>query len=474
MVRGPTWIGAESGEVVEIRLAAADILLLLVGPPHSRAILLDRALRQEIKRNTRALVEMMSQSGISDRSGYQFRLFGNPDEMSYLQAALTAMGWVGGKNVALSAPTSEFHFIPLEGRLRIKVPLSVPAENPTRSSSKIRVLIVDDSETIRKLLTHIFEQDPELECVGAIANPNLVLAAIPELKPDVITLDIHMPEMDGVTLLKQILARYTIPAVMITSVSREDGSAVLDALEAGAVDYIQKPSMQDTKLLAPMICEKIKMARHAKVDAQKKQPIYAGRYSSPLDVSYLIAIGSSTGGTEALKQILTQLPGEIPPVLIAQHIPGGFSKAFADRINGLCPFEVKEANNGDLVGPGKVFVAPGGTQMTVVRQSGELRIRIDESPTTLRYKPSVDVLFASVAQLKIKKIVGIILTGMGADGAEGLLGLRREGAVTLAQDESTSIVFGMPKEAIRRGAAQEILPLPEIAGAIRRICAKKS
>lgn len=348
-----------------------------------------------------------------------------------------------------------------EGRLQV----------PTGLGRKIRVCVVDDSGTIRNLLEKIFAADPNLEIVGSFGDPLEAEKKIRELEPDVVTLDIHMPGMDGVQLLKKILAHRAIPCVMISSLNLEEGSLVLEALESGAVDYIHKPSMKELPVMAPVIVEKIHAAASAQV---KKGGTATARPQGPrvqaaaslgtgwTDGGHLICIGSSTGGTEALKQVFLSLPKNIPPILVVQHIPPVFSKAFADRMNSLCSFEVKEAEDGDAVKADRVLIAPGGKQMEYEAKGGKTVVRITDAPPMNRHKPSVDHLFLTVAKSYKGKLSAAILTGMGADGANGLLELRGKGARTLAQDEATSVVYGMPREAAKRGAAEEILPLGEI------------
>lgn len=348
-----------------------------------------------------------------------------------------------------------------EGRLQV----------PTGLGRKIRVCVVDDSGTIRNLLEKIFAADPNLEIVGSFGDPLEAEKKIRELEPDVVTLDIHMPGMDGVQLLKKILAHRAIPCVMISSLNLEEGSLVLEALESGAVDYIHKPSMKELPVMAPVIVEKIHAAASAQV---KKGGGGAARAQGPraqaaaslgtgwTDGGHLICIGSSTGGTEALKQVFLSLPKNIPPILVVQHIPPVFSKAFADRMNSLCSFEVKEAEDGDAVKADRILIAPGGKQMEYEAKGGRAVVRITDAPPMNRHKPSVDHLFLTVAKSYKGKLSAAILTGMGADGANGLLELRGKGARTLAQDEATSVVYGMPREAAKRGAAEEILPLGEI------------
>ncbi|MBC7692119.1 MAG: chemotaxis response regulator protein-glutamate methylesterase [Methylotenera sp.] len=357
-------------------------------------------------------------------------------------------------------------------RLRLSTPAAAVAERPKK------VLVVDDSKTIRELLTKILSSDPELQVVACAELPSQVEDLIRRHQPDVITLDIHMPEMDGVTLLRQYLPKYPVPTVMITSISMEESTQVLTALESGAVDYIQKPSFQELARVAPLIIEKVKTA--AQVRLKTRAQLLSSKSSTVRHASQMyqdgmiVAIGSSTGGTEALKVVLTQLPEKIPPILVVQHIPAVFSKAFADRLNQLCPFEVKEAQDGDEVLPNQVLIAPGGLQMSLIRSGPGLRVKIEDSAPVNRHKPSVDVLFDSVAELVGKRAVGVILTGMGADGSKGLLKMRNAGARTIAQDQESCVVFGMPAEAIKLGAACEVHSLNVISGAMLKFLRRQS
>lgn len=347
-----------------------------------------------------------------------------------------------------------------EGRLQV----------PAGIGRKVRVCVVDDSGTIRNLLEKIFAADQNLEIVGSFGDPLEAEKKIRELEPDVVTLDIHMPGMDGVQLLKKILAHRAIPCVMISSLNLEEGSLVLEALESGAVDYIHKPSMKELPVLAPLIVEKIHAAAAAQVKKGSSAPRPSSRPSAAAaglangwtDTGHLVCLGSSTGGTEALKQVFLTLPAHIPPVLVVQHIPPVFSKAFADRMNSLCPFEVKEAADGDEVKADRILIAPGGMQMEFESKNGRNFVRIVDAPPMNRHKPSVDHLFFSVARAYKGRLSAAILTGMGADGANGLLELRGKGARTIAQDEETCVVYGMPREAAKRGAAEEVLPLGDI------------
>lgn len=345
-------------------------------------------------------------------------------------------------------------YYPDTGRIRIE------------KETMIRTLIVDDSATIRKLLTSVLGEDPAIQ-THAVGLPSQVEEAIKTFQPHVITLDIHMPEMDGVTLLKKILPRYHIPTIMITSVSKEEGTSVLEALEVGAIDYIQKPTMAEIKNVSALICEKVKMAAQAKKKSASKNAVIVPS-SRPVNFSSftndtLIAIGSSTGGTEALREVLIRLPKEIPPIVITQHIPAVFSAALAKRLNELCPFTVKEAEDGDPIVKGQVLIAPGGKQFRVAKnREGKLFAKVTEDGPVNRHCPSVDVLFDSVSAEVGSSAIGVILTGMGADGAKGLLRMKQAGSLTIAQDEESCVVFGMPKEAIKLGAATDVVSLQGI------------
>ncbi|PWU19332.1 MAG: chemotaxis response regulator protein-glutamate methylesterase [Bdellovibrio sp.] len=364
-----------------------------------------------------------------------------------------------------------FEMIYLAGTKEFKVtikeePKVAPGATPRK---KIKVLIVDDSSTIRKVLASICEQDPTIEVLGALERPSLVEPFIEKNRPDVMTLDIHMPEMDGVTLLKKIQSKHPIPTVMISSLTREDGPYVFDALANGAFDYIQKPSFQDIPILAPTILERIHLASTSKVQRAKAEPV-ARPTSEKWRQDHMILIGSSTGGTDAVARLFRQFPDQIPPVLVVQHIPPVFSKAFADRLNSSSNFLVKEAEDGDLVEPNKVLIAPGGKQMGLAETSGgKVCVHITDDAPVNRHKPSVDYLFFSAVKLQSTKVVGIILTGMGADGARGLKALRDLGCHTIGQDEASCVVYGMPKSAAEMGAVEIVSPLEEMGQRISRI-----
>jgi two-component system chemotaxis response regulator CheB len=361
-------------------------------------------------------------------------------------------------------------FLPLLNKLRVSKETSAVVKSST--PIKYKILIIDDSKTIRNILARIFSSDPGLEVCAMAEKPSEVEALILKHKPDVITLDIHMPEMDGVALLKIIAPKYNIPTVMISSISMAEGPMVLEALEHGAIDYIQKPEFSEIEKITPLIIEKVRMAAQSKSSHRKKtNPI---KVKATCDLSSLIVLGSSTGGTEAIREIITALPDKIPPMLIVQHIPAVFSAAFAKRMNELCAFDVKEAENGDEVRANRILIAPGGQQMKFVYKNGKGIVEINDDEPVNRFKPSVDYMFLSVAKNLYINTVAIILTGMGKDGAKGMLELRNHGVRTIAQDEYSSVVFGMPKEAIALGGAEFIEPLSGIAEKITLLTKEKS
>lgn len=330
-----------------------------------------------------------------------------------------------------------------------------------KAKQKLKVLVVDDSPTMCQILEKVISSDPALQVVAMTGKPSEVEALIRQHKPDVMTFDINMPEMTGVDLVRKLHPIYKIPTIMISSLSPEDGPLVMQALENGAIDYIQKPEKANLPEKSLVICERIKMAAGAKVLA-KASKRKVSRKANPSD-GQLVVMGSSTGGTEALRVILESLPNEIPPILIVQHIPAFFSEAFAKRLNSLVNFEVKEARDGDEVKKNCVLIAPGGLQMGVKMVGEKMVVVVNDDPQMNRHKPSVDYLFQSVNRVKPSGIISVILTGMGADGARQMKVLRDAGARTIAQDEATSVVFGMPKEAIRMGGAEFILPINSIA-----------
>ena len=352
----------------------------------------------------------------------------------------------------------EVIYIPSEGTIRV-----TKAKDVEEETKIVKVLIVDDSKTIRSLLTKVMSKSSRIEIVATAEKPSDVEDLIKEHRPDVITLDIHMPEMNGVELLKIIQPKYNIPTIMITSVSLEEGPLVFEALESGAFDYMQKPKMEELQVVGPILIEKVVEAAKQKRTVQKSPVATISKISKAFDKNCTIVVGSSTGGTTALKDILCSLPNEIPPIVIVQHIPAVFSKAFADRINNLCSFTVKEAEDGEKIVCNTVYIAPGGLQMKLKKRSGDSFIQITDDAPVNRFKPSVDYLFESVTpNAKDENIVALILTGMGRDGARGMKKLHDLGAMTIAQDEASSVVFGMPKAAIEMGGVNAIVDKDQI------------
>ncbi len=357
--------------------------------------------------------------------------------------------------------------------------------------AKIRVLIVDDSALMRQLLREILSSDPGIEVVGASSDPIVARAAIDRLEPDVITLDVEMPKMDGLSFLEHLMRVRPIPVVMVSSLTERGCEVTLRALELGAVDFVSKPKIdiaRGTADLGTEIIAKVKAAARARVrgPAKPRTGIATEAGGAPKRPSHpplsavrlthrLVAIGASTGGTEALAEVLTALPADAPPIVIVQHMPPVFTRQFAARLDGICRIRVREAADGDVVMPGHALIAPGGlTHMEVTRSGAQFVVRLINTPPLNHHRPAVDILFASVAKNIGANAVGVILTGMGADGARGLLAMRNAGARTIAQDEATCVVFGMPKEAIACGAAEHISPLDRVAGALMRFVRETS
>jgi two-component system chemotaxis response regulator CheB len=343
---------------------------------------------------------------------------------------------------------------------------------------KIRVLVVDDSALVRKILSETLASETDIEVVGTAPDPIVALEKIKRLKPDVLTLDIEMPRMDGLTFLKQIMQTQPMPVILISSLAQSSVEIAMEALRHGAVDVLAKPSgPYSVGELRTTLSSRIRAGARAKL---RKNPVpEAPRLivpekpaSSAIDPTRLIAIGASTGGTEAIFQVLSHLPADVPPTLITQHIPPMFSKSFAQRLDKLCAMEVREAVDGDLPRPGLALVAPGGFHMLLERAAGSYRIKIKDGPLVCYQRPSVDVLFTSVAMAAGSKAVGAMLTGMGNDGAQGMTRMKEKGCYNIAQDEATCVVFGMPREAIRAGAVDQTLPLDRIAQALMTACAK--
>lgn len=353
--------------------------------------------------------------------------------------------------------------------------------------SKIRVLVVDDSALMRQLLTQLLSHDPSIEVVGAAPDPIRAWEQIQRLRPDVLTLDVEMPRMDGLEFLSRLMRAHPMPVVMCSSLTERGCETTLQALELGAVDFVNKPKIdlqRGVEVLAGELIAKIKAAvgsrprtRDGKTALRPGAPATAvatarapSRPTLRRTTEVILAIGASTGGTEAILEVLSGLPADCPGVVIVQHMPETFTRHFAQRLDSLCAVRVKEAADGDRVLPGHVLIAPGGAQhMQVYRSGAQTFVRLLASPPVNHHRPSVDVLFESCATALGANVVGAILTGMGGDGARGLLQMRQAGARTLAQDEATCVVFGMPKEAIACGAAEFTVPLGGVAAALLRL-----
>ena len=339
-------------------------------------------------------------------------------------------------------------------------------------SRKIRVLIVDDSAIVRKILSEALSSEEDIEVVGTAPDPYVARDKILALSPDVVTLDIEMPRMDGLSFLKKLMRYRPTPVIMISSLAHSSCSVVLDAMSHGAVEVLAKPggpySVGELRLV---LANKVRAAAKSRAYAPAPPPAAGAVAAKPgsclrKSSATVIAIGASTGGTEAIRVVLEEMPEDSPPILIVQHIPAVFSRAFAGRLNKLCKVRVKEAEDGDEVLPGQALIAPGDFHMMLRRSGSCLRVDVKAGPRICYQRPSVDVMFQSVADVAGSGALGVILTGMGSDGANGLLKMKLAGARTIAQDEATCVVYGMPREAVQVGAVDHILPLSKIASAI--------
>lgn len=343
-------------------------------------------------------------------------------------------------------------------------------------SRKLKVLVIDDSALIRSVMNEIINREKDMECVGAAPDPLVAREMIKALNPDVLTLDVEMPKMDGLDFLERLMRLRPMPVLMVSTLTEKSSEITFRALELGAVDFVSKPKLDIARGMeesAIEITDKIRAAAQARVRRTLVAPLIqeklsvdailpsvAGRYSS---TEKLIVIGASTGGTEAIKEVLTRLPADAPGVLVTQHMPEHFTKSFAARLNTLCKISVKEAEHNERVLPGHAYIAPGDSHLLLKRSGANYVINLDHGPLVNRHRPSVDVLFRSTANVAGANAIGIILTGMGKDGVQGLLEMRRAGSYTIAQDEATCVIFGMPKEAIAAGGVCEVLPLQNIA-----------
>lgn len=338
---------------------------------------------------------------------------------------------------------------------------------------KIKVLIVDDSAVVRKIFSEELSKYHDIEVVGTAPDPYVARDKILALHPDVITLDIEMPRMDGLTFLRKLMKHYPLPTIIVSSLTPKGGKLTLEAMEIGAVDVIAKPGSSYTVGdMSSQLADKIRAAAWAKLIRKDKD--IADSENVPLkalaETSHkVIAIGASTGGTEALKVVLSKLPANSPGIMVVQHMPANFTAAFAERLNSLSQLTVREAKDNDSVVPGLALVAPGNFHMILRRSGARYYVEVKTGPMVHHQRPAVDILFKSTAKYAGANAIGVILTGMGADGAEGLLDMKRAGASTIAQDENSCVVFGMPKEAIKVGAADKVLPLEQIAAEMMRM-----
>jgi two-component system chemotaxis response regulator CheB len=343
--------------------------------------------------------------------------------------------------------------------------------------TRIKVLVVDDSAVVRQVVTELLGEDPEIEVIAACADPILAIARMKVQWPDVIVLDVEMPRMDGITFLKKIMAERPTPVVICSTLALSGAKTSIEALAAGAVAIITKPTLGLKQFLVDASDDMVTAVKAAaKANVKKYQPVVA-REKNTADVimsaadkhtamiqttERVVALGTSTGGTQALEVVLTSLPRVTPGIVIVQHMPEKFTAEFANRLNSLCKIEVKEAQNNDRVIPGRALIAPGGKHMLLRRTGAQYYVEVMDGPLVNRHRPSVDVLFRSVAKCAGANALGVIMTGMGDDGAAGLMEMRTAGAHTLAQDEESCVVFGMPKEAIKRGGVERVVPLTAI------------
>ncbi|MCK4728856.1 MAG: chemotaxis response regulator protein-glutamate methylesterase [Desulfobacterales bacterium] len=334
----------------------------------------------------------------------------------------------------------------------------------------IKVMIVDDSAIVRKIFTEELSKEPGIQIIGTAPDPYVARDKIVKLKPDVLTLDIEMPRMDGITFLKKLMKYYPLPVIIVSSLTPKGGKLALEAIESGAVEVLSKPgasySVGDMKVqLADKIhaAARARVSKHGDDGAVESSAVTLSSHALQETTNKVIAIGASTGGTEALKKVLVQFPPTIPGVVVVQHMPPNFTTAFAERLNSLCAIEVKEAEDGDSVLPGRALVAPGNYHMLLRRSGARYYVSVKTGPMVCHQRPAADVLFKSTAEYAGSNAVGVILTGMGSDGARGMLKMREAGARTVGQDEASCVVYGMPKEAFKMGAVEKQVPLGRIA-----------
>lgn len=348
----------------------------------------------------------------------------------------------------------------------------------TTVKTKIGVLIIDDSAIVRKILSQQLNQHRGIEVLGTAPDPYIARDKIVALNPDVLTLDVEMPRMDGITFLRKLMQHHPMPVIVLSSLTPKGGKTAMDALSAGAVEVMCKPGpAYSVGEACRILAEKIKVASRARIDKNivaRSQSTSVKRLHMVETTNKIFAIGASTGGVQALAQVLSALPANAPGTLVVQHMPAQFTTSFAERLDNECAVNVREAQDGDRVLPGRVLIAPGGLHMLLQRSGANYYVAVKDGPPVCRQRPSVEVMFDSVAKFAGANAVGAILTGMGNDGAGGLLNMRKSGAHTVAQDEASCVVFGMPKEAIERGAAEKVAPLSEIAQNLIRFAQHKS
>ncbi|MEH6447917.1 MAG: chemotaxis response regulator protein-glutamate methylesterase [Oleispira sp.] len=342
--------------------------------------------------------------------------------------------------------------------------------------AKIRVLVIDDSALIRQMLTEILNSRDDIEVVGTAVDPLIAREKIKQLAPDVLTLDIEMPKMSGLQFLQNLMRLRPMPVIMVSTLTERGAPETLEALELGAVDYICKPKAKTEaklRIFAEELVDKVRMASTARVRPFEQNKVAAKVPVENTDYSKIIAVGSSTGGTEAIKELLTTVPKNCPPILITQHIPKIFSTSFAERLDRCLEPEVFEAQDGMLIRPGCVYIAPGDFHLTIGKSGTKMVCRVVQTEKVNRHRPAVDVMFNSILDAYGSNVVAVMLTGMGSDGAQGMLKLKQAGAVTYAQDEATSVVWGMPQAAFNLGAVDEVLPLQKIPAKMLRAAQKK-
>lgn len=449
-------------EVLELSLDAGDGMAILFRPKSSEFEFVDLK---------RAAASQEILSFLEEAETHEVKLVGPESLISKIRLPEEAQSRIVSQLDTKMRP-ADFLFYPENGRVRVAFQSEVSATGASTLAAEpegpTRVLIVDDSPTIRKLLSKILDEAHGFRVVGEAANVEEADRILNSKTVDLITLDIHMPGTDGVTYLERLKNKPHPPVVMISSVNYNDAVKALRCLELGAVDYIEKPEGMKIAEDADRIRGVLKAS--AKKRDGLRSPLSSGQIQFTRTLAAentLIVLGASTGGVEALRIVLTSFPENSPPVLIVQHMPPFFSAAFASRLNDICKMKIKEAEDGDLVEAGRVYIAPGGKQMAVKQTGAELRVVITNDPPVNRHAPSVDYLFRSVVSLtKRWKIVAGLLTGMGRDGADGLLALKNANVYTIAESEETAVVYGMPREAVRLNAAKSVLPLQKIAAEI--------